>query len=222
MRSFFSLFLLMTAFAREDMDLSEKIIQTIQRYPEKVMEALYGEASLQKDMGDVFKKIESFVQESPVPTLGSGKKNIYVFVSPYCPHCQGMMKHIFQVVSDSEKGKKYCFHIFWVSDKEDKPSRLACRSLLEAHRYNIAKLLCKKFQKKLNFLEKKDFKNFQTENNIVFERAKDHEKILEKINGLVQSIDAEGFPALFHEGKSILGCPEKFSEFCKEIEEMTA
>ena len=202
--------------------LSEKTIQDIKKNPEKVREALYGDGNDKNDVADLYQKVAHFVRNNPVPTMGSGNKNIYIFVSPYCPHCQDMIQHIRKMVSDQKKRELCRFHILWISDKSDKDGRRACGYLMQVHQKDVTGKLCEEMMEKLNSLGKIDFKNFQTENNVSSEGIHRHDALLDSINTFVNTLNIEGLPVMFFGKKSVLGCPEKFEDFCRELEEMTS
>lgn len=180
---------------------------------------VYGDESEEKSDDDVSKKADEFIRNDPVPTMGHGTKNIYVFVSPYCPHCQNIVGYVSQIVSQK---KQYRFHIFWISDKSDQFGRLACQKLMQAHPAGLAEKMCQAIGEKARFLEAQDFDLFERENHVSFKDDDFQNILLDKINHFASSLDIEGFPALFYGKKSILGCPENISELLQEIEDLVS
>ncbi len=158
-------------------------------------------------------KMHNLVGElQKVPTLGTGPNHAYAFVSPYCPHCKTIIEHIQQLMQNKQYEQKCTFHILWVSNKEDKPSRAACRYLMGANENGLMMELCQELMEKFNAMEIKDFKDFQFKKQTNFGDVERYDQMLDTIESFVEQSSFEGLPALFCNNKSMMGAPESLNE----------
>ena len=72
-----------------------------------------------------------------------------------------IIEHIQQLMQNKQYEQKSTIHILWVSNKEDKPRRAACRYLMGANESGFMMDLCQEIMEKFNAMEFKDFKDFQ-------------------------------------------------------------
>jgi thiol-disulfide isomerase/thioredoxin len=161
-----------------------------------------------EDQFSMIKEIINFVQGNPdIPALGNGAKNVYVMITPGCPHCQTMIQHITKALKKDDYKNKYRFHFLWFyHDTNEK--QLAFQGMMASGSLSDLE----------NFINNPEKYNVDgsdhNDQNVCQEKD-----LLKKISHFVEdnSQCLEGFPALFCGNKSMIGCPDNFEDFMKEI-----
>ncbi len=206
----------LSSYAR-DTDMEEKIRQVLINSPEIVMNA---QETIMEKMSQKFddqknKHLQNFLHENPgalerlnAPALGNGHKKVFGFISPYCKHCQGMLRDFFALV---QKNPNYRVSLVWSTHKEDKGGLVAARALLAAQELGKLKEFFEAMSDQVNMLEKKDA--LEIAEKIGLDISSFQEKMeskaigkqLKEMRALTEKLSLSGFPTLIYEKEFMPG-----------------
>lgn len=206
---FFFLALIMssTAFAVTDNIDSDQLKDILQNSPEVIAKAQaelakeYEEKST-KDTHDKLEKSPDMLDKVDVPTLGDGDKKINAFVSPYCKHCQELLKDFLELVKGTPA---YKIALFFVAHSQDLGSTIAAKALIAATKMGKLKEFFDAMLKRVNMLEEKDVLDLAKSiglNETEFKNVMDSPEVAQQIKdvqNLQETLNIRGFPTIIYE-----------------------
>ena len=191
--------------------LTEKVIRILVTYPEillKAQESLIkkmeqgNENKPQQTIQETLRNSPELLSNLKGSVLGEGKKKIFVFLSPYCPHCQHLLKDLLSMVQQS--GSDYQFFLLWITHEQDMGGLIAAKALLAASQLGKLQEFSTKLLQRVNRIEEEHALEIAEKiglNKNVFKEIMESNAIehqLKSMREAANAISISGYPTLLY------------------------